>query len=374
MKSRILLTFLLLISVIIVYAQSKEEKQLFQKAKELYDAGKYEQAIPNFEKLNDLAPANFSYYFRLSVCYLLTGKDKVKALELLERAEKERPEVAEVNLYLIKAYTDHLRFNEAQLQYEKLLESPDVDLYVELANDYLNQTHLAEEIHKPVEEVIKDVQLADVPVKTSPTSDEAIHKNTSGNDVQLDIAITQEKPNEKLQVREMPQKLNVKEVKGKLAIKGDLVEKIKEAEAAPVTKKQLSVPNAYFGYDSQYLTPQTAQNLRELLKTMKEFKSLKIEITGHTDSKGAEDYNMKLGLRRANSVAAYLIRNGIAANRITTKSMGEEQPIAPNENADGSDNPEGRSINRRVEIFITNPLPELEITYPDKGAKKLVIS
>lgn len=68
------------------------------------------------------------------------------------------------------------------------------------------------------------------------------------------------------------------------------------------------------------------------------------EIQGHTDSSGAADYNMTLSLRRANAVRDYLIRAGIAPQRLRVKGYGEERPIATNET------PEGRAQNRRVEL------------------------
>jgi len=72
----------------------------------------------------------------------------------------------------------------------------------------------------------------------------------------------------------------------------------------------------------------------------------KLLVIGHTDSKGKDAYNMKLGQRRADAVKAYLTKKGIAADHMTTKSMGESQPIASN------DTDKGRAQNRRVEIQV----------------------
>ena len=80
--------------------------------------------------------------------------------------------------------------------------------------------------------------------------------------------------------------------------------------------------------------------------------SVKIEISGHTDSRGNEEYNLELSQDRAESVREQMIERGITANRMTAKGYGESEPIAPNENADGSDNPKGRRLNRRTEITI----------------------
>ena len=83
-------------------------------------------------------------------------------------------------------------------------------------------------------------------------------------------------------------------------------------------------------------------------------------IEGHTDGKGTHPYNMKLSENRAESVKTWLVQNSsVAGSRITTQGWGETKPVAPNKKPDGSDDPEGRQKNRRVEIVLTQtgPLP-----------------
>ena len=75
-----------------------------------------------------------------------------------------------------------------------------------------------------------------------------------------------------------------------------------------------------------------------------------MEIRGHTDAKGSDDYNQGLSERRANAVMAALRERGAAA-QASARGFGETQPVAPNEVA-GKDNPGGRQLNRRVEIFV----------------------
>jgi len=80
---------------------------------------------------------------------------------------------------------------------------------------------------------------------------------------------------------------------------------------------------------------------------MKDYPDLNVVIEGHTDSVGSNAYNQKLSQARAEAVKKYMVEeNGIAANRITPKGFGEEQPIAPNTTA------EGRAKNRRVEAAV----------------------
>ena len=71
-----------------------------------------------------------------------------------------------------------------------------------------------------------------------------------------------------------------------------------------------------------------------------------MSVDGHTDSIGSDAYNQKLSVRRAQAVADYLEKGGIAASRMTVKGFGESQPVASNDTA------EGRAENRRVELKI----------------------
>lgn len=77
-----------------------------------------------------------------------------------------------------------------------------------------------------------------------------------------------------------------------------------------------------------------------------------VVVEGHTDAKGADDYNQKLSEDRARAVKTYLLAHGTAADRVTVVGWGERKPIAPNERPDGSDDPDGRQQNRRVEIVV----------------------
>ena len=76
--------------------------------------------------------------------------------------------------------------------------------------------------------------------------------------------------------------------------------------------------------------------------------SIILSITGHTDSVGSDKVNHKLGLDRADNAARYIIENYAINSTIQTESVGEKEPVAPNTQKDGSDNPEGRQKNRRV--------------------------
>ncbi len=105
-----------------------------------------------------------------------------------------------------------------------------------------------------------------------------------------------------------------------------------------------------FEYDSAALTPAAMRALDNAAAKIMRVGGRKFEVAGHTDAKGTDEYNNRLGQRRAIAVFEYLTRAGVPAERLVVRSYGETQPIAPNTNPDGSDNPEGRERNRRVEL------------------------
>jgi len=92
-------------------------------------------------------------------------------------------------------------------------------------------------------------------------------------------------------------------------------------------------------------------NLDRLVTFLSQYPSRNIEIEGHTDSVGSDDYNQDLSQRRADSVRSYLMQQGINSQRIAASGKGEHQPVADNDSAGG------RQLNRRVEIIIENPSP-----------------
>ena len=100
----------------------------------------------------------------------------------------------------------------------------------------------------------------------------------------------------------------------------------------------------YFEYDQFNLTAKSIQALKGVNQLMKKNSKMTISIEGHADERGTREYNLALGQRRAESVANYLIANGIKRNRLIAKSYGVERPLSL-----GS-NDAAWSKNRRVEI------------------------
>ncbi len=106
-----------------------------------------------------------------------------------------------------------------------------------------------------------------------------------------------------------------------------------------------------FDFDKYELRPAGKVAIEKVAEAIGQFNIGALEIHGHTDSKSDEAYNFALSEKRANSVQDYLQQLGVVAS-LKAIGFGESKPVAPNENADGSDNPSGRQANRRVEIFI----------------------
>ena len=89
-----------------------------------------------------------------------------------------------------------------------------------------------------------------------------------------------------------------------------------------------------------------------LLKLLRDNPHIILEISAHTDSVGSFNYNYHLSQRRARSVVDYLVSNGIDPDQLKAQGYGELKPIVHNTNLDGTDNVEGRAMNRRTEFRI----------------------
>jgi peptidoglycan-associated lipoprotein len=102
-----------------------------------------------------------------------------------------------------------------------------------------------------------------------------------------------------------------------------------------------------FGFNQSELTDNARNTLESLITQLKaDNRNVFIEVQGHTDSLGTEDYNMKLGQERSDAVRRYLSENGIPLHRISTISYGETRPLTDNRSK------KGRSTNRRVVIIV----------------------
>jgi len=113
---------------------------------------------------------------------------------------------------------------------------------------------------------------------------------------------------------------------------------------APMPPQKLVLEGVNFDFDKSTLRPEDIANINRDVTALDKWGNVNIEVAGHTDSRGSDEYNMNLSQQRAEAVRAYLISKGIAADRLSAKGYGESQPIAGNA-ADAD-----RFENRRVEL------------------------
>jgi outer membrane protein OmpA-like peptidoglycan-associated protein len=129
-----------------------------------------------------------------------------------------------------------------------------------------------------------------------------------------------------------------KRFKKKLVFSADEMKKKLDEEG------HIALYGIYFDLDKSTLKAGSEKVLIEMVKLMKNYADLKIEIQGHTDSTGTKEHNVKLSERRAQTVKSFLALYGVDSSRMTAKGFGPDQPVASN------DTDEGRALNRRVEL------------------------
>jgi outer membrane protein OmpA-like peptidoglycan-associated protein len=116
--------------------------------------------------------------------------------------------------------------------------------------------------------------------------------------------------------------------------------------------KRIVLRGINFDFNKSNIKREFEPVLDEAARILQENPAVRVSVEGHTDSIGSEAYNQRLSERRANAVKRYLVAHGVAADRLEAVGKGESQPVAPNRTPDGKDNPEGRAMNRRVELKV----------------------
>ncbi|MFK7936083.1 MAG: OmpA family protein [Saprospiraceae bacterium] len=110
----------------------------------------------------------------------------------------------------------------------------------------------------------------------------------------------------------------------------------------------------FFDFDQADLRFASQADLRKLAKVMRDNPTYRLKLVGHTDSKGTDNYNTGLSARRAENAQVYLRNMGVALERMSIEYKGELAPIAVNQYINGQDAPQGRQLNRRVVVQITD--------------------
>lgn len=126
------------------------------------------------------------------------------------------------------------------------------------------------------------------------------------------------------------------------------IQKIKEKCAS----RLLVGSDALFAFNQADLTPDAEKILSALGPRIQQEGKHPVVIEGHTDSIGSAAYNQELSEKRARAVQTWLTAHDFVASSASVRGYGKSKPVAPNAKPDGTDNPEGRQKNRRVEIVI----------------------
>ena len=133
---------------------------------------------------------------------------------------------------------------------------------------------------------------------------------------------------------------------------GGRVEDLKVRETETEIRIEMAA-DVLFDFDKSDIKKEARPSLEKVASVLAGHPRAQVSIEGHTDGKGSADYNQKLSERRSVSVARWLKGKGeLRKVRFTTKGYGATRPVAPNTKPDGSDDPEGRQKNRRVEIVV----------------------
>lgn len=127
----------------------------------------------------------------------------------------------------------------------------------------------------------------------------------------------------------------------------------KSIDLSPLTVgSKIVLNNIFFETNKAVVTNSSNVEIEKIRHLLEISPGVKVEISGHTDSRGPDEYNQDLSERRAQAVVDKLLAVGVDESRIVAKGYGETMLIAKETNPDGSDNPEGRAANRRVELKV----------------------
>lgn len=141
----------------------------------------------------------------------------------------------------------------------------------------------------------------------------------------------------------------------------------------PGTKSRLNerIGVVYWEFNKDNLTASAPDTLNAVVDFMNANGQYVLEVGSHTDNKGTDAYNLKLSQRRSDAVLKYLLSKKVQDYRLESKAYGESQPAELNENPPGTDNPDGRTKNRRTEFKVIRELtPEQRAEEEAKAAQK----
>ena len=126
-----------------------------------------------------------------------------------------------------------------------------------------------------------------------------------------------------------------------------------EVKESPTEVRIELAADVLFDFDKAEILPKAKQTLAQAAGMIREKAKGTVRVEGYTDSKGSDTYNQKLSERRADAVKTWFVKTeNLETVRFESRGLGSKNPVAPNTKPDGSDDPDGRQKNRRVEIII----------------------
>ncbi len=132
---------------------------------------------------------------------------------------------------------------------------------------------------------------------------------------------------------------------------GGRVQSLEVKESATEVRIELAA-DVLFDFDKADILPEAQATLKQAADMIREKAKGTVRVEGHTDAKGSDSYNQRLSERRAAAVKSWFIqKEGLGSVSFATEGFGARKPVAPNKKTDGSDDPDGRQKNRRVEII-----------------------
>jgi len=120
----------------------------------------------------------------------------------------------------------------------------------------------------------------------------------------------------------------------------------------------ISMPDVLFDFNKYTLKPEAREKLAKISGIVLAYPDLKLDVEGHTDSIGSDEYNQKLSEQRANTVRGYLVSQGLKPDNIASVGLGKANPVAENSTS------HGRQLNRRVEMVVSGDVIGTQINTP----------
>jgi outer membrane protein OmpA-like peptidoglycan-associated protein len=155
-----------------------------------------------------------------------------------------------------------------------------------------------------------------------------------------------------LRAQEPNEKFKVLDLVFRVVDLGGKVQDLQMKETKTEVRIDLAA-DVLFDFDKADIKPAASDSLKKVADVIREKGRGTVRIEGHTDAKGSDAYNQRLSQRRADAVRTWLVqKENLKGVAFQTAGHGSKIPVAPNTKPDGSDDPEGRQKNRRVEIVI----------------------